>query len=53
MSVKGNTRLTDSQMQQIINDLVLCDNPYNCPHGRPSIIHFSKYELEKMFKRSI
>ena len=51
MSVKGNTRITNDAMQQIIDDLVLCDNPYNCPHGRPTIITFTKYELEKMFKR--
>ena len=51
MSVKGNTRITLEAMQQIIDDLVLCDNPYNCPHGRPTIITFTKYELEKMFKR--
>ena len=51
MSVKGNTRITKQDMQSIISDLVLCDNPYNCPHGRPTIITFTKYELEKMFKR--
>lgn len=51
MSVKGNTRINMEQMQKIIDDLVLCDNPYNCPHGRPTIITFTKYELEKMFKR--
>ena len=51
MSVKGNTRITQEQMQSIINDLVICDNPYNCPHGRPTIITFTKYEIEKMFKR--
>ena len=51
MSVKGNTRINDSEMQSIIDDLVLCDNPYNCPHGRPTIISFTKYELERMFKR--
>ena len=51
MSVKGNTRITMDAMQQIIDDLVLCDNPYNCPHGRPTIISFTKYELERMFKR--
>lgn len=51
MSVKGNTRITEQDMQSIISNLVLCDNPYNCPHGRPTIITFTKYELEKMFKR--
>ena len=51
MSVKGNTRITIDAMQNIIDNLVLCDNPYNCPHGRPTIITFTKYELEKMFKR--
>ena len=51
MSVKGNTRINDKEMQSIIDDLVLCNNPYNCPHGRPTIITFTKYELEKMFKR--
>ena len=51
MSVKGNTRINKEQMQSIIDNLVLCDNPYNCPHGRPTIITFTKYELEKMFKR--
>ena len=51
MSVKGNTRITMDAMNQIIDDLVLCDNPYNCPHGRPTIISFTKYELERMFKR--
>ena len=51
MSVKGNTRITTDAMNKIIEDLVLCDNPYNCPHGRPTIISFTKYELERMFKR--
>jgi len=51
MSIKGNTRITHEQMETILEKLVLCDNPYNCPHGRPTIINFSKYEIEKMFKR--
>lgn len=51
MSVKGNTRITNEQMETILEKLVLCDNPYNCPHGRPTIINFTKYEIEKMFKR--
>ena len=53
MSIKANTYVDKASMERLINDLRLCKNPYNCPHGRPSIIHFSKYELEKMFKRSI
>lgn len=51
MSVKGNEAITLEQASKLLEDLVLCDNPYNCPHGRPTIITFTKYELEKMFKR--
>ena len=39
-------------MEYLINDLRKCENPYNCPHGRPVIINFTKYDLEKLFKRS-
>ena len=53
MSIKANTYIDKASMESLINDLRKCKNPYNCPHGRPSIIHFSIYELEKMFKRSI
>ena len=52
-SVKGNTRITIEDMESIINQLRKCKNPFNCPHGRPTIINFTIYELEKMFKRSI
>ena len=52
-SVKANTRITISDMESIINQLRKCNNPFNCPHGRPTIIEFTKYELEKMFKRSV
>lgn len=51
MSVKGNEAITLEQAESLLDDLVLCDNPYNCPHGRPTIITFTKYELERMFKR--
>ena len=37
--------------EELLSELVLCDNPYNCPHGRPTIIKFSIYDLERMFKR--
>ena len=50
-SLKGNTRITLELAKTILENLVLCDNPYNCPHGRPTIVKFTTYELEKMFKR--
>ena len=52
-SIKGNTRITIEDMESIINQLRNCNNPFNCPHGRPTIIEFTIYELEKMFKRSV
>lgn len=51
MSVKANTRLSIEAMQEIVNALNNVKNPYNCAHGRPTIIKFSTYDLEKMFKR--
>jgi len=52
-SVKANTRITIQDMESLISQLRECKNPFNCPHGRPAIIKFTLYELEKMFKRSI
>ncbi|MEG0408968.1 MAG: DNA mismatch repair protein MutL, partial [Bacilli bacterium] len=52
MSIKANTCITISEMEHLINDLKKCSNPFNCPHGRPTIIFYSSYELEKLFKRS-
>ena len=51
MSIKANTHISKEAMEEILRELVLTDNPYNCPHGRPTIIKFSIYELERMFKR--
>lgn len=51
LSIKANYEINISEMEKIIEDLFKCENPYNCPHGRPTIISFSTYELEKMFKR--
>ena len=53
MSIKANEKLSFDEMDALLKDLVKCDNPYNCCHGRPSIIKFTSYELEKMFKRVI
>ncbi len=51
-SIKANHRLTILEMQHLIQELLMCDNPYSCPHGRPTIIKFTRYELERMFKRT-
>lgn len=53
MSVKANTRISTEAQEEIIDELRKCNNPFNCPHGRPTIIHFTIYEIEKMFKRSL
>lgn len=53
MSIKANTYIDKPSMESLINDLRKCKNPFNCPHGRPAIIHFSIYDIEKMFKRSM
>ena len=52
MAIKANTNMSLEEMENIINDLRKCKNPYNCCHGRPSIIFYSRAELDKMFKRS-
>ena len=51
-AIKANTNITLAEMEQIISDLRKCDNPFNCPHGRPTIVYYSKYDIEKMFKRT-
>ena len=53
MSIKANMRISHEAQEELLDDLCACDNPYNCPHGRPTIIKFSTYELERMFKRSM
>jgi DNA mismatch repair protein MutL len=50
-SIKANHHLTLSDMERLLNDLAKAENPFTCPHGRPVLIHFTTYEIEKMFKR--
>lgn len=50
-AVKGNMKLSASEVDALIGELLLLENPYHCPHGRPTIIAMSKKELEKKFKR--
>ena len=50
-AVKGSQKLSKQEMQALIGDLLTLENPYHCPHGRPTIISMSKYDLEKKFKR--
>jgi DNA mismatch repair protein MutL len=52
-AVKGNNRMSFREADELITQLLSLENPYNCPHGRPTIISMSKYELEKKFKRII
>lgn len=51
MSIKANMEISHEAQEELLRELCKCDNPYNCPHGRPTIIKFSIYDLERMFKR--
>ena len=51
MSIKANMHISHEAMSELLDELVKTDNPYNCPHGRPTMIKFSNYDLERMFKR--
>jgi DNA mismatch repair protein MutL len=50
-AVKGNQKLSRPEIEALIGELLTLENPYHCPHGRPTIISMSKHELEKKFKR--
>lgn len=52
-AVKGNMRMSLAEMEALIDELLTLENPYNCPHGRPTIFSMSKYEIEKKFKRIV
>ncbi|MDT2757208.1 DNA mismatch repair endonuclease MutL [Enterococcus asini] len=50
-SIKANHHLNEMQARVLLKDLAQCENPFNCPHGRPVLIHFTNSDMEKMFKR--
>ncbi len=52
-AVKGNNRLSFNEAFKLMDELMKAENPYNCPHGRPTLIMMSKYEIEKKFKRIV
>lgn len=52
-AVKGNTRLSRQEAEKLIDELLTLENPYHCPHGRPTIISMTKQEIEKKFKRIV
>ena len=52
-AVKGNNRLSAQEVDELIAELLTLDNPYHCPHGRPTIIAMTKHDLEKKFKRIV
>lgn len=51
MAIKANDYISLEEAQILLDKLLSCDNPYTCPHGRPTIINYTYYELEKLFKR--
>ena len=52
-AVKGNHTLSFAEAKTLIETLLKLDNPFNCPHGRPTIIEMSKYEIDRKFKRIV
>lgn len=52
-SIKANMNILEQEVKELLISLDQCQNPYTCPHGRPTIVKFSKYEIEKLFKRVI
>ena len=53
MAIKANMNISMEEMESLVSDLRKCENPYTCPHGRPTTIFYSNYELEKLFKRAM
>jgi DNA mismatch repair protein MutL len=53
LAIKANENISHGEMEKLIDSLRQCKNPYTCPHGRPTTIFYSNYELEKLFKRAM
>jgi len=51
MAVKAGEKLSDQEMSRLIDDLMKCENPFVCPHGRPIIVSLSNWELDRKFRR--
>ena len=52
-AVKGSSRMSVPEVQSLIRELLTLDNPYQCPHGRPTIVRMTKTEIEKKFRRIV
>ena len=52
-AIKGNQRITAAEVEQLLRELLTLDNPYTCPHGRPTIVRITKEEMDKRFKRIV
>ena len=50
-AIKANQHLDDRQAKALLTQLNQCENPFNCPHGRPTLVHFTSRDIERMFKR--
>ena len=52
-SIKGNQRISEREMETLLREMLTLDNPYHCPHGRPTMVAFTREDLDKMFKRIV
>ena len=52
-AIKGNDRISETEALSLLEEMMEAENPYNCPHGRPTLVAMSKYEIEKKFKRIV
>ena len=52
-AVKGNQSMSAVEAEKLIDELLTLENPYNCPHGRPTIVSMTRYEMDKKFKRIV